>query len=83
MSSVTRRRSALTAARREISALVPNPTPAQQLLIEHAARIRAYIANIDDLFIRGSKMTPDGASLRIGFESTLSNHLAALGVRPP
>ena len=70
-------------ARAQIAALVPNPTPAQQILIEQAARVSAYLAVIDDAFVRGARLTPDGASVRLGFEATLASHLAALGIRPP
>jgi hypothetical protein len=78
----TRRRSALKAARRRLAALVPNPTPEQALLLEKAARMQAFVDVIDTMFVRGGRMTPDGARLRLGFESVLASHLAALGIAP-
>ena len=80
-----RQRSVPDRARAQIAALVPNPTPAQQILIEQAARVSAYLAVIDDAFVRGARLTPDGASVRLGFEATLASHSPrwAFARRPP
>jgi hypothetical protein len=50
--------------------------------MERAAHVQAYIDCIDDLFVRGARMTTDGATIRVGLETALSSHLAALGITP-
>lgn len=67
-------------ARAQLLASIPDPTPAQRVLIDQAAVLRARTWALDDHFLRGGEVSVQECWLRLNTGHALARVLAQLGM---